>query len=71
MLVLEETPAIKPSRADRPPTDGFVLVVDGHFKTWFASSEAAEEASRALKSKFQMLQVQIYDALEKTWSAPL
>jgi hypothetical protein len=71
VLTLEETPTIKPSRADRPPVDGFVLVVDGHFKTWFTSSEAADEAARALKSKFQMLQVQIYDASEKTWSAPL
>jgi hypothetical protein len=71
VLVLEETPTMKPSRADRPPTDGFVIVVDGHFKTWFPSSEAAEEAAQALKSKFQMLQVQVYDASEKTWSAPI
>jgi hypothetical protein len=69
VLVLEEAPPIRPPRADLPPTDGFLLVVDGHFKTWFASIEIAEEAARTLKSKFQMLKIQTYDASEKIWSA--
>ena len=69
VLTLEEAEPVKPSRADRPPTDGFILVVDGHFKTWFDSLKAAEEAARALKSKFQMLKVQTYDASAKVWSA--
>lgn len=69
VLFIEEAPLIRPSRADLPPTDGFILVVDGHFKTWFGSTEAAEEAARLLKSKFQMLKVQTYDASAKIWSA--
>jgi hypothetical protein len=69
VLTIEEAPPIKPSRADLPPTEGFILVVDGHFKTWFASIEAAEEAARQLKAKFQMLKVQTYDASAKIWSA--
>lgn len=70
LTTVEEAPPSKPSRADLPPTEGFVLVVDGHFKTWFASLEAAEEAARKLKAKFQMLKVQTYDAATKNWSAP-
>lgn len=70
VLTIEEAPPSKPSRADLPPTEGFILVVDGHFKTWFASLEAAEEAARKLKAKFQMLKVQTYDASAKNWSAP-
>jgi hypothetical protein len=66
---IEEAPPSKPPRADLPPTEGFILVVDGHFKTWFASVEAAAEAAQLLKSKFPMLKVQTYDALAKTWSA--
>ncbi|CAN5416340.1 hypothetical protein BH10PSE11_BH10PSE11_02430 [soil metagenome] len=69
VLVFEEAIPVKPSRADRPPTDGFILVVDGHFKTGFGSIGAAEEAALALKSKFQMLKVQTYDAPAKIWSA--
>ncbi len=69
VLVLEEVTRVTPARADRPPTDGFVLVVDGHFKTWFGSMEAAEEAARVLKSRFQVLKVQTYDASAKIWSA--
>ncbi|SDT19304.1 hypothetical protein [Bradyrhizobium canariense] len=55
-------------RADKAPTDGYSLVVDGHFKSHHDSLEAAEAAGTALKNQFQMLQVQIYDAATKTRS---
>ena len=55
-------------RADKAPTSGYSLVVDGHFKTHHDTVEAAEEAGMALKNKFQMLQVQVYDAETKTRS---
>ena len=62
-------------RADKAPTEGYSLVVDGHFKSHHATVEAAEEAGMALKNKYQMLQVQVYDAVTKTrtmieWPAP-
>src|SRR4051812_32968332 len=62
-------------RADKAPTDGYSLVVDGHFKSHHATVEAAEEAGMAFKNQYQMLQVQIYDAATKTramveWPAP-
>ena len=55
-------------RADKAPTEGYSLVVDGHFKSHHDTVEAAEEAGMALKNRFQMLQVQVYDAASKTRS---
>ena len=65
-LELEEQTPRKVIRADKAPTDGYSLVVDGHFKSHHATVEAAEEAGMALKNQFQMLQVQVYDAETKT-----
>jgi hypothetical protein len=63
-------------RADKAPTEGYSLVVDGHFKSHHDTVEAAEEAGLALKNQYQMLQVQVYDAATKTrsmieWPAPV
>jgi hypothetical protein len=71
----DEPQARKVIRADKAPTEGYSLVVDGHFKSHHATVEAAEEAGMALKNKYQMLQVQVYDAVTKTrtmieWPAP-
>src|SRR6201999_553172 len=67
-LELEEPAPRKVVRADKAPTDGYSLVVDGHFKSHHATVEAAEEAGIALKNKFPMLQGQVYDAATKTRS---
>ena len=48
-LELEEQTPRKIVRADKAPTDGYWLVVDGHFKSHHATVEAAEEAGMALK----------------------
>src|SRR3981189_3385126 len=71
----EEQQPRKIIRADKAPTNGYSLVVDGHFKSHHDTVEAAEEAGMALKNQFQMLQVQVYDAATKTrsmieWPAP-
>lgn len=58
-----DEPEPKTPRADRPPTEGFVLIVDGHFKTEFDTVEAAEASGRKLKSAYPMLQIEIYDAV--------
>jgi hypothetical protein len=55
----------KMERADRAPADGFVVVVDGHFKSEFDTPEAAEASGRILKSTYPMLQIEIYDAATK------
>ena len=53
-------------RADIAPSDGYALVVDGHFKTQFAENGAAMKAATELLAKYPMLQVEIYDASSKS-----
>ncbi|AWM09022.1 hypothetical protein [Bradyrhizobium symbiodeficiens] len=57
-----DDPEPKVPRADRPPSEGFVVVVDGHFKSEFETAEAARSAGRKLKSTYRMLKIEIYDA---------
>lgn len=66
VLSIDEPEPKKILRADRPPTEGFVMVVDGHFKSNFGTLDAAEASGRKLKSAFPMLQIEIYDADKKT-----
>lgn len=66
VLSIDEPEPKKITRADRPPTEGFAIVVDGHFKTEFDTVDAAEASGRKLKSAYPMLQVQVYDAEKKT-----
>ena len=73
--VVDEPQPRKAIRADKAPTTGYSLVVDGHFKSHHLTVEEAEEAGMALKDKYPMLQVQVYDAATKTrsmieWPAP-
>ncbi len=63
--VVDEPGPEKTPRADRPPAEGFVVVVDGHFKSEFDTAEAAEASGRKLKSTYPMLQIEIYDAATK------
>ena len=56
-------------RADIAPSDGYALVVDGHFKTQFAEKGAAMKAATELLAKYPMLQVEIYDASSKSRSS--
>ena len=65
VLSVDEPAPKKAPRADRPPTEGFVVIVDGHFKSEFATIEAAEVSGRKLKSTYPMLQIEIYDAAKK------
>jgi hypothetical protein len=63
--VIDESEPKKAPRADRPPAEGFVVVVDGHFKSEFDTLEAAETSGRELKSTYPMLKIEIYDAATK------
>ncbi len=65
ILETDEPAPKKPLRADRPPTEGVVIIVDGHFKSEFDALDAAEASGRKLKSTHPMLQIEIYDAATK------
>lgn len=65
---------ISPTRPKNPsanlmPTTGYVLEIDGKFKSEYASSEQALSAGRVLKTKFPKIQVNIYGAKEQTRTA--
>ena len=62
----EEPQPRKIVRADKAPTNGYSLVVDGHFKSEFDTIDAAEASGRKLKAAYPMLQIEIYDANAKT-----
>ena len=66
VLSIEEPEPKKRPRADRPPVEGFVTIVDGHFKSEFDTIDAAEASGRKLKAAYPMLQIEIYDASAKT-----
>ena len=53
-------------RADIAPANGYAIVVDGHFKTQFSEEDAANTAASELLANFPMLQVEIYNAKEKS-----
>lgn len=65
VLSIDEPEPKKVVRADRPPTKGFATIVDGHFKSEFDTVDAADASGRKLKSDYPMLQIEIYDAVEK------
>ena len=65
VLSIDEPGPKKTLRADRPPTGGFVTIVDGHFKSEFDDVDSAEAAGRKLKAAYPMLQIEIYDADKK------
>jgi hypothetical protein len=66
MPVLDEPQAVVLERADVVPVDGFVIEVDGRLKQRFDDKSAAQNAALQLKQRFSMLQVRVYDAIEKS-----
>src|SRR5258707_5656529 len=62
----EEQQPRKIIRADKAPTTGYSLVVDGHFKSHHDTVEAAEAAGVGPQKQFPMLQVEVYDAPTRT-----
>ena len=64
----EEAASAKMRRADIPPTGGFTLVVDSHYKTEYDDEESAKVAAAGLLNRFPMLQIEIYDAEKRTRS---
>ncbi|PPQ17305.1 hypothetical protein CV770_21635 [Bradyrhizobium sp. AC87j1] len=49
----------------RLPASGYVLEVDGQFKTEYASRDGAWAGAEELKKRRPMLQIRIYDAMTK------
>lgn len=52
--------------ANALPTVGYVLEIDGKFKTVYETSEQGTKAGSELKTKYPQIQVKIYDAKART-----
>jgi hypothetical protein len=59
-----DTTRPKNSSANTIPSQGYVLEVDGKFKSEFQTSEAAIKSALELKKKYPQIQVNVYDAKE-------
>ncbi len=58
----------KNPRADLMPNDGYVLAVDGKFKTRFDTSDDAMTAGLKLKQSYPVIQVAVFDAAERNYT---
>jgi hypothetical protein len=65
-LHLEEQQPRNIQRADIAPTNGYAIVVDGHFKNQYVNENTAQKAAKELLKTYPMLKVEIYDASAKT-----
>jgi len=66
MPVHDELPPANIGRVDIRPNSGFIIEIDGRLKNRFESESDAMTEAVQLKTRFPMLQVKIYDAVEKT-----
>ena len=51
------------------PTDGYVMAVDGKLKTRYESESDAKTAASKLKQSYPVLQIAVYDAAQRTYTA--
>jgi hypothetical protein len=65
MPVHDEPHLTNIGRADVTPKNGFILEIDGRMKNQFERESDARAKAVELKERFPMLQVKIYDAVEK------
>ena len=68
-IKLEETKKPTNLRANAMPKDGFILSVDRKLKTRYENSEDAMAAGAKLKQRYPVVQVAIYDAVERVYTA--
>lgn len=66
MPLHDEPPPTNIGRADIIPKSGYILEIDGRMKNRFDSESDARAKGIELKARFPMLQVKVYDAVEKT-----
>ena len=56
-------------RANAMPNDGYILAVDGKLKTRYETPEAAMTAGSKLKQSFPVIQVAVFDAKQRIYTA--
>jgi hypothetical protein len=56
-------------RADAIPRDGYILTVDGKLKTRYETEQDATTEAAKLKQRFPVIQVSVYDATARIYTA--
>lgn len=51
------------------PSDGYVMAVDGKLKARYESESDAMTAASKLKQSYPVLQIAVYDAAKRTYTA--
>ena len=64
--VSDDTKRPKNPPANVLPSEGYVLEIDGKFKSEYRTSETAMKAGLELKKKYPQIQINIYGAKERT-----
>src|SRR5689334_24959545 len=78
LLTVKETSVSQPANnatarpknppANVMPSDGYILAVDGKFKTEYDTLKSAIKAGLELKTKYPHIRVMAYDAKERSWT---
>ena len=68
-IKVEETGRAKNLLANAVPTNGYILSVDRKMKTRYESSNEAMTAALKLKQSYPVVQVAVYDAAQRTYTA--
>ena len=61
-----ETTTPKNPPANTIPSKGYILEVDGKFKSQFETSDTAIKSAFDLKKKYPQIKISVYDAKERT-----
>jgi hypothetical protein len=67
-IEINETKKPANLRANAMPVDGYVLSVDSKLKTRFDTEKEAMAAATKLKETYPVIQVAVYDAVERKYS---
>ncbi len=67
-LKLQEATKPVNLRANAMPKDGFILSVDGKLKTRYETAKDATAAGEKLKQSYPVIQVAIYNAVERVYT---
>jgi len=54
--------------AKATPTSGYVLTIDGKLKMRYETEEEAKAAGAALKQRFPVIQISVYDAATRVFN---
>jgi len=63
---INDTTRPKNPSANHLPTEGYILQVDGKYKTQYETSEQALKAGLELKTRYTHIQVIVYGAKDRT-----